>query len=330
MADDIQPAGVIHQMSIDLRLDWDSRVIRSLEVDQPFVAIEPSAASRGECCRDPAPRLQALVGEALDGRFARRLGEVFGGALGCSHLLTLFQLMASGLTRAFTLEQALPEAIGVQRRPGERLFRRAVFVDGFEGKDASIEIAIQLGDFHSRPAACVSEPFDRLAREDATRAFARVASPGMTMSELMLVERTRSSENLGSAKWCDRTARLRGLEGTTIIPGLARRLFGIFGEVTTDGEDRLLLDTLLQLAPGHIQVLAAVMDRWFADRESGGPRMSPTAGGASPDIGGIGGMPDSCYMWRSGGSMVSTRSFRGGAGIAETGDRARGEPEPRT
>ena len=104
LIDDIQPAGVIHMMSIDL--DFDSKTLRieEIAVDQPFVAIESSAATGGDCCRDPASLLLDLRGEVFDRTFTKRLSAVFGGRLGCSHLLTLFQLMASTIPRAVRAE----------------------------------------------------------------------------------------------------------------------------------------------------------------------------------------------------------------------------------
>ena len=65
---------------------------------------------------------------------------------------------------------------------------------------------------------------------------------------------------------------------------------------------------MLQLAPGHIQVLAAIMDRWYA--EAGAASVSGREGGAElPEIGRIGGMQDSCYMWRKDGPLAATRTF---------------------
>ena len=63
---DIQPAGVIHSMSIELDLDPTTLRMDAIRIDQPFVAVEASEATRGECCRDPAPRLIELTGECLD------------------------------------------------------------------------------------------------------------------------------------------------------------------------------------------------------------------------------------------------------------------------
>jgi hypothetical protein len=311
MMSDIQPAGIIHQMSIDLDLDPGSGRIDRIDVAQPFVAIEPSPASGGECCRDPAPRLQALAGERLDGEFARRLGGVFGGPLGCSHLLTLFQLMSSGLQRAMQLEAALGEGAPA-REPGDRLFRRSVFVEGFEGEDqASIEMAVQLADFHTRPIAPDVSPSARLAGQWDARVFARAAGTARTLRELRAARRARSFETIGTAAWHDESDRLAPLEGVPMVPGLAKRLFAIFDRP----DDRLLLDATLQLAPGYIQVMAAVMDRWLAQAKQGGrpPDLSGPSGRTSmSDAGNIGGMPDSCYMWRSDGPMASMRAVRQG------------------
>jgi hypothetical protein len=320
MASDIQPAGIIHQMSIDLDVDPREQRIDAVAVDQPFVAIEPSEESRGECCRDPAPRLQALAGERLDGAFASRLGQVFGGPLGCSHLLTLFQLMASGLRRALSLEEVLEEALGEgasssarAREPGDRLFRRAVFVEGFEAEDlstdsadstdSSTEMAIQLADFHTRPVAPGSAPTERLASQSDVRVFARVGARARTLSDLRIADRSRTHATLASASWRDASARLAGLEGVPVLPGLAKRLFEIFAAP----EDRMLLDASLQLAPGYIQVMAAVMDRWLG--RPGGPAALSAAASAGADTGPVGGLPDSCYMWRSGGPMAARRAI---------------------
>lgn len=319
MMSDIQPAGIIHAMGIDLRIDPAARMIEEVAVEQPVVALEASGASRGECCRDPAPRLQAMQGETLDPDFLRRLSLAFGGALGCSHLLTLFQMMASALERALAQEASLPGGLREQRVAGERLYRRAVFLDGHETDDDVIELALQQSDFHTLPAAVVSGPFDRLAGEWDVRAFARVGSD-MKLADVHAAERYRTHETLGSARFADRTERVEALSGGLIIPGLARRLFGLLSEAPEDG---LLLEAMLQLAPGHIQVMAAVMDRWFARNASevgaagagGEPRAQKPAG--LPEVGNIGGMPDSCYMWRSGGALAGRGFGRGVRGALD-------------
>src|SRR5206468_3345116 len=69
--------------------------IAAISVEQANVAFEPSLATGGECCRDPGPRITALVGTPLDGESTRRLGAALGGPLGCSHVLTLAQLLLS-------------------------------------------------------------------------------------------------------------------------------------------------------------------------------------------------------------------------------------------
>ncbi len=297
LAADIQPAGIIHQMSIDLVVDPAASRIDEVAVEQPVVAIEPGPLWGGESCRDPAPRLLALRGEHLDSELSRSLSDAFGGPRGCSHLLTLFQLMAGGLQRALALEAA---GGGPTRQAQERLFRRAVFVDGFQDDDDAILLAVQLADFHTRPASdSRALSIDRLAGQSDVRFFARVDPESRTLAGLRLAQRQRDADTLGSARWQDRSARVASLEGASVAGGLARRLFGIFPA----SEERLLLDTTLQLAPGYIQVMAAVLDRWFEGRPRGS---GPPQPGAGPP-GAVGGLPDSCYMWRSEGQMVKIR-----------------------
>jgi len=302
MSYDIQPAGIIHQMSIDLQIDPETRRIGSIEVAQPNVAVEPTAASRGECCRDPAPRLQQMVGQRIDEDFAKSLSRVFGGRLGCSHLLTLFQLMGSALRRALDLESTRGGAGAVARENGERIFRRAVFVDGFEIDDTAIGVGIQLADFWTRPREEVTQPLERLAFQADARCHAVIARQSLEIGELRAAVRERTSATLGSADWQGRDAEVQPFVGMPIMAGLAGQLLRRFGSTP---EHAPLLDCLLQLAPGYIQVMAAVMEKWFQQGTESGIRFADRE---EISIAAVGGTPDSCYIWRSGGPMSELRT----------------------
>jgi hypothetical protein len=298
----LQPAGIIHQMTIEVTLDAQSRGLESIETDQPFVAIEPSESSGGECCRDPAPRLQALVGEKLDADFPRRLSTAFGGPRGCSHLLTLFQLMATALPKALDLEATLAAESGIARKGGERIFHRAGFIDGHEIDAARVGVGIQLADFLTAPAAAVASPLDRLALQSDARAYAVISRESLTLESLKTGTRERSGRNLGAARWQDRDAALSELVGAPIMGGLAGRLFSLLGSAPGD---RLLLDALLQLAPGYIQIMATMMEKWLLGEAS--PLRVVEDG--EPSMASVGGTPDSCYMWRTGGPLTATRGL---------------------
>lgn len=307
MLTDLQPAGIIHQMAIDATLDPRSRRLESIDTSQPFVAIEPSAASRGECCRDPARRLQELVGERLDAEFPGKLSAVFGGPRGCSHLLTLFHLMATALPKALDSEGAQAARLGVSRKSGERIFRRACFVDGCSIDEGSVGVGIQLADFLTKPSAAVEAPLDRLALQHDARVYAEVDRQAQALRSLQAAQRERTGATLGSASWRSADADVRELVGAPVIGGLAARLFRVLGEAP---EHRPLLDCLLQLAPGYIQIMATLMESWFSSREPfvGGRATEPPASVS------VGGTADSCYMWRVGGPLAR---IRGGGGFAD-------------
>ena len=298
---DLQSAGFIHHMKLGLELDPATRRIERLETAQPTVAFEPSAASGGDCCRDPAPRLQALVGEPLDAGFARRLARTFGGPLGCSHLLTLAQLVGASVPRF--LADARLEA----RRPGERIAKRSLFLDGFEQPDGALEIAIQLSEFRLRPDVDVSLPLDRLARQHEVRVLARLDRELTTLVRIDAAERERDAESLAAAGWQSRRERVAALEGGPALRGLATRVLAALGDEPADGP---LRDALLNLAPGVIQCLAAFSHRLVA-RFAGAA--APAA--AIPRELSVGGYPDSCYMWRIDGPMTRARA-RATAGLA--------------
>lgn len=308
MTHDIQPAGIIHHMTIEMVLDPATLRIDELVTAQPHVAIEASERTQGECCRDPADRLQVLEGEVIDDAFTRKLSGTFGGPLGCSHLLTLFFAMAAGIPRAVAREAEIVREHAEPRAPGERLAWRSIFVDGYEIEDGSIELSVQLADVHSHPHHAVQSPLDRLDQQQEARVTARVAPPGFAVEQLRAARRARRMPKLVESSWEECTDQLASLVGLPIVPGLSRRVREL---LEGDEDNALVRDALLQLAPGHIQVLAAITERWFAPKPT--PTSSDSGAGSDalsvsgPPVGAIGGMVDSCYMWRTGSPLIAER-----------------------
>jgi Protein of unknown function (DUF2889) len=291
---ELQTAGFIHHMQLSLEVDAATARIERLVAAQPTVAFEATPASGGDSCRDPAPRLQALVGETLDAGFVRRLGGVFGGVLGCSHLLTLAQLMGASVPRFLA---AGPELDA--RAPGERIAKRALFLDGFESTDGGIEVALQLSEFVTRPQAAVRWPLDRLARQHEVRVLARLDAGMSRLEALDAIERERDPTTLATSAWRSRDDATAALVGGPALRGMAARVLAQLGD---GAEDEPLRDALLNLAPGAIQCLAALSHRLVAHFAGGSP-----APGRMPRELSVGGTPDSCYMWRSDGALARAR-----------------------
>lgn len=291
---DLQTAGFIHHMRLSLEVDAASARIERLEAAQPTVAFEPTALSAGTSCRDPAPRLGALVGERLDAGFVRRLGAVFGGPLGCSHLLTLAQWLGASVPRFLAAEPALGA-----RAPGERVAKRTLFLDGFERAEGGLEVTIQQSEFQTNPEAAVTQPLERLARQHELRVLARIDAGASRIEALDAAERERAPATLGSAVWRSRRDAVAPLAGGPALRGLAPRVLARLGEAPADAP---LRDALLNLAPGLIQCLAALSDRLVTRFAAGRPA------GPLPRELSVGGYPDSCYMWRSDGPLARSRA----------------------
>jgi hypothetical protein len=288
---DLQGPGIVHDMRLHGVVDPASATLESLAAEQRAVAFEASATTGGESCRDPIEQAAALAGAALDGAFARRVSAALGGPRGCSHLATLAHLL--GTSAAWALERDRQLAgTRPRRRAGERVFRRDVIVDGHEPAPGQLLLGIQLTDLHFTPAPAVARPMDRFAAELELRAVARVDLPGLRLASLAGAERRRSAADLGTAPWRDRADVLGRLVGLGLGPGVTGTLLDRFG--AADG-DRPLLDALLMLAPAVIQCVAALSEGWVL------------AAQASPSLVGMGGIPDSCYMWRRGGGLLRAR-----------------------
>jgi hypothetical protein len=294
---DLQPSGIVHHMVVDAVVDPRSGRIETIGADQPSVAFEASALTRGESCRDPIGRVAGLAGARVDGGWGKRVSAEIGGALGCSHVLTLTQLLGS--TVAWAIERDRKRFDGVVRRPGERVFRRDVVVDGHERRAGHLALALQVTDLHYAPAAPAAPSMDRFAESHEVRGLAEIDLGRFALAAMTLGERRRERATLEIAAWRDRTDVAEALAGRSVARGMSGTLLE-----RREGapEDRPVFDGLLMLAPALIQCVAALSEDWGVLAARGGW------------VVGMGGRPDSCYMWRAGGAL----------------QRARGENEPPT
>ena len=288
---DLQTSGVIHDMEIRASIDSTSRVIEKFEPHQDVVAFEASAATSGESCRDVAGALRGLVGQTLDEGFARALSEMFGGPRGCSHLLTAAQFIGSSIPHALAWEAELVGTGEGKRQIGERLFKRSLFLDGLEiDIGRTLDIAVQSNDIHTLPAEQVMNPTDRFLRQHEVQLLTRIDLESMGFSSLWGQERQRESGHLVADGWLDRTPELVALEGKPALRGLAAEVLALFGGSFPASP---LRDALLFIAPGLIQCLAANAQRLLESAAGSDPE--------APMPSQVGGMPDSCYLWRSDG-----------------------------
>jgi hypothetical protein len=256
-----------------------------------------------------------MVGRKVDEDLPRALQECFGGPRGCSHLLTLFHLMANVLPGAFDEEARVRAETGAGRRPSEKVFRRSVCMDGFEPADGKVQLAVLLMDYKSRPLEIVDDRLGFLAHQREVRALANVSLANLGIESLEVYERRRDRQNLRDAEWVDRLAWVEDLVGRPIMPGLGRELRTRLGDrPEADG----VLDALLQLAPGFVQCTPALTDALLArvaEAQQAAAGKEKTEGGDGPGIPGflaVGGAVDSCYMWRRDGPLVQIRPRQGG------------------
>jgi hypothetical protein len=112
------------------------------------------------------------------------------------------------------------------------------------------------------------------------------------LASLAAAERRRTLADLDSAEWRDRSADIERWVGTLLAAGIGGKLVRAHGDRP---EDRPLLDALLNLTPGMHQCMAVMDEGWALTA-----RRVPT-------IMGMGGIPDSCYMWRTGGALDRLR-----------------------
>jgi hypothetical protein len=291
VAGELQPSGVVHHMLLDGVIEPRSAVLDAIALRQPSVAFEATAVTGGESCRDPADRILGLVGARLDETFARRLGAEIGGPRGCSHVLTLGHLLGSTVAWALTRDR---ERFGEQqgRRPGERVLRRDIVVDGAESDDRNILLGLQLTELHHAPAPAIARPMDRFGASLEIRGLATVDLGRYAFGPVKLAERWRTAAD-PQAGWRDRADVAARLPGVSLMRGVSAALRECLGDTPAD---RPLQDALLMLAPTLIQVFAALSPDGWSERAL-----------REGWLVGLGGQPDSCWMWRRGGPLESAR-----------------------
>lgn len=288
---ELQPSGIVHHMLLDGVVDAGARTLAALAARQPAVAFEPTALTRGESCRDLAGRVGGLAGTPLDAAFARRLSEEIGGPRGCSHVLTLAQLLGS--SAAWALDRDRDLAGPRPARPaGQRIFRRDVVVDGIEAMDGTLLLALQLTDVHHAPTPEPCRPMDRFGGCLEVRALARVDMAAFGLDGVRIGERRRWGADL-DAPWVERDDVADAVGRLSLARGVSATLLSRFAD---SPGDQPLLDALLQLAPTLIQVFAALSDTW------------PALARASGWMVGMGGRADSCWMWRRGGALEAAKT----------------------
>jgi hypothetical protein len=141
-----------------------------------------------------------------------------------------------------------------------------------------------------------------LALQNDARCYAVIARETLSIAELRAAIRERTAATLGEASWQTLDEEVDEFTGTAIMVGLAEKLLRRYADTP---ERFLLLDCLLQLAPGYVQVMAALMEKWFEPGSGSG--FNQSGSDPEPSVGAIGGMADSCYIWRSGGPMSDSR-----------------------
>ncbi len=288
---DLQGTGIIHHMRLDGRIDRAQGRLTGLTADMPSVAFEASPSTGGESCRDQIGRVAQLEGLTLDQTWARAIAAAIGGPRGCSHILTLAQLLAPSAVWGFA-EDARLHGAAAPRRRGERLFRRDVTVDGYESAPGTLALTLQLNDLHFAPAPARPAPMDRFAAQREITVSASVALPELSLAALAVHERVRSRADFATAAWEARSLDVADLVGTSLRAGISARILTRFAAA---GADAPLREALLQLAPALIQCFAA-LDIW-GDLFRGGGAAAQT-----------GGQPDSCWMWRTGGGLRDPRA----------------------
>ena len=286
---DLQSSGIVHHMLLDVVVDPANGRIDEAAARQPSVAFEATAATEGESCRDPIATARGLVGGVVSRGWPERVGDVLGGPKACFHIFTLAHFL--GATTAWALDRERERFPGVTRSAGQRIFRRDLLIDGAQEPDGALHLALQLTDLLFAPVDGVVPSMQRLGENLEVRLQLTLRPPQFVASGVVVADRRRDASSL-QTPWRPRPDLAAHLDGLSMLRGPTPALLARFGAA---GDDQPVLDAALMLAPTLIQVFAAVAD-WANTAARDGWLL------------GMGGRPDSCWMWRRDGALQRLRS----------------------
>jgi hypothetical protein len=286
----MQGMGIIHHMELAWVVDARGGVVEQWLPAQPTVAFEATVETAGESCRDPVERVATVGDVPLGPALSARLRERAGGALGCSHLVTLALFMDAAV-RA-----------GLARRPAPSpgaarpLWRRDLVFDAHERPAGDVVVGMRLGDLDWNERAADGLAPERFASHHELVARIEVDLWPGTLRGIAGAERRRTTAEFAGTGWTDRDGLLAPLAGTGLVRGAVGE---IAQRIASDPSAPPWRDALVMLPAALVQCRAAHPDAWHEKVR------------ATPRHPGLTALPDSCYMWRRGGALERIRDGHG-------------------
>jgi hypothetical protein len=288
LAGRVTMAGIIHKMELTGRFAADSGRLERIDWVQSHVMHEPNAKSRGECCRDPMPRLKDVVGMRFGADFPTGLKGCFGGPLGCTHVNTLLQEVDAFVSSHLALRRD-DRDYAKPRGAGERIGGRSLYFDALFGEGgATTDLSVRLADLHYAPSDASGR--EAVALHAEVRLVVEADLADWRLRSLAAKQRSRKGPSCGDASWETRSGDLEVFVGRSLFGGMNRFCLERFGGREADAR---LLSSLMSLAPGMTQVGAAVSDQ-----------LAPSSS-ARPLASGLNG-PGPCYMLRAEGPLMES------------------------
>ena len=286
LAGKLQGPGVVHDMAVQLHLDYPSLRILSIQPSMSAFPFAASPATYGESCPDRLPDAQGLMGTSLRDDYGVRLMEEVGGPRGCFHIFTMLRILGPTIEWAVERERVRrPGASASYPAEGSPLFARSVIVDGLKGEGLDLLLRGMLFDLHYPPGADTLPLEEELDESFEVTADVEVAVPGMAITAS--TARTRhAGPGIASAGEWHPVLKVGELVGMSMYKGYTARVQEHFaGEADTQPLQHLLF----MLAPAMIQCMPSLLEEMGLQ-----PRRAESPHAAV----------DSCHMWRAGGPLL--------------------------
>jgi hypothetical protein len=283
----IQTPDIIHHMEIHATIDPVTKTVNKIEEKLLTFPVRQKKGALTESCVDALGALSHLSGSQLDKSFSKRVAQTIGGPKGCSHMMTLGQLLGSAMMQCFQFMENQEE--NMHWEEGERVFHRTLSLDGFERENGVVSICGQLTDLYFKPESSDGYLTDTFACQKEVRSKTDICLKKHELLKTELAERSRNLNTLESAAWKVRDDEVSDFAGKNFMSGLSAQFIRQFGG---DLSDAPALDTLLNQLPVVVQCLGPLGDQLLMEF-----RDNPGRFGTGPS-------GDLCYIWREGGELA--------------------------